>query len=201
MRTPWIAAATLALAAHAAQAQSPVVAALKPLTLQQLEGAGFVRVRITVAGPNDALAGNPMGGLLGMLGGMLGGAAGGLQDMMWPIMIGVAAPGPDIYYTKLEPQSVAGEAFFLVYQPEGKPISMDAMNASKPPIPKAMTAQTAVGASLISVRQIVKIRDAKPFSLASELKESAVRVKEIEKFAAEQQKKDGGLASPIAPKS
>lgn len=201
MKTTVLAGLALATLASAACAQETgnLSFLATPMALKQLEGGGYFRIKIVVAGPSDAGASSPMGGILGMLGGMLGGAAGGLQDMMWPILNGVAFAGPDTYYTKLAETTLGTERYVMVYQPEGKPIPMDAMSGSKPPIPKPMTAETRLSPSLINVRQIVRIRDAKPFSLANELKESAQKVKEIEKFAAEQEKKPGAELSPIAP--
>lgn len=160
-------------------------------TLKDMAKPGVVRARISLTAPSagaESAGANPMAGLFSMLGGLMGGSGDGMSGAMSAIFSGVAGPGPDVYYTSGQIVAVAGENFLQVWQVKPNPPAISAINGDAPPVPKALTATSALTSALINIRQIAAIREVRPFRLADELAESAKRLKEIEAFAKSQGK-------------
>lgn len=185
----------------------------KTMTLKDLGGGSWRRMRVPSTGDGKDDGG---GGFLGLLGAMMGGGSGmggALGGMMGSMLSGVATAGPDVYYTQGKTISLGSETYLVAYQPQMPPVNMLALmkmgDAEKMPIPKPLTPESPLSLSLLNLRVVGSLLDIRAVDVDAEIAASKDMVKMIEDLEKEEAKKksdlfgdneeDAGMAMSDAP--
>lgn len=165
------------------------------LTMKDLGSGSWRRVRISGTGESKGSG----GGILDMFGAMMGGAAGSaMSSVMGPMLSGVATAGENVFYTQGKTMTIGGETYLIAYQPQTKPIDLPTLmkmdNKDAPPIPKPLTADSALSLSLLNLRTAGSLMDIRTVDMKSEITASEEMVKTYEAMAKEEaeKKKESG---------